>query len=335
MDNLMLFHANSSGEELEVIDDIVSLDMEINIGRKATEKDNSFSVSVSESSWAKIPITIGDMVYIPGTEWGGVVSSVVHRTASGTVTVSGTTWRGVLFGLVVEPVGQAYVSFSGLDANRAIDLAIAGRLPDLITVNSASSGVNVSGQWRYRTVADCLHSTFSDYDLRLSVVWDNITGKMILSAEPVDDLTEEIELSQDYGVDFTSEDGSSYMFNRCLALGRGQLEERLVVSVYYMNGTFYTEKPSGWDDSQERTIIYDASNSESVDDLIKGAKDRLSGYIPRKSITINQVTLGLDTQLGDIIGARDRLTGMVGSSKVSKKILTIKNGTPKIDMGVE
>ena len=335
MDKLTFYHA-SNGEEVSVVDDIKALDIETNISRKATEKDNSFSVTLSESYWKRVPIGMEDMIYLPQTEWGGIVSSVVHKTASGEIIVSGTTWRGVLFGMIVEPAeGEAYVTFSNIDANRAIELAIGGRLSSLITVVDEDCGVNVSGQWRYRTVADCLHNTFADYGLRLNVVWDNVSGKMILSAEPVNDLTEEIELSQDYGVDFTSEQGSSYMFNRCLALGKGELTERIVANVYYRDGVFYTVRPVDWDADQERTILYDYSSAESVDALIKGAKDRLSGYVPKRAITINQLSIDIATGLGDIIGARDRLTGMVGQSRVVRKIMTIKNGAIKIDMGVE
>ena len=76
-------------------------------------------------------------------------------------------------------------------------------------------------------------------------------------------------------------------------------------------------------------------STETAEELVKGAKDKLSAYIPKKSITINQITTGINVELGDIIGTRDRLTGMVGQSRVVKKILKISEGKTRIDMGVE
>lgn len=336
MDSLMFYHANESNEEISAITDIISADIENNISSKATEKDNSFSLTVSEVVWGKSQILNGHRIYVPNTEWGGIVTSVQHNTQKGIVTVSGTTWRGVLHGIVVEPAsGSAYVEFTNIDANTAISTAIGNRYQSLIDVTSATAGVNVSGQWRYKTVAKCLNDTLADYGLSLKVIWSNIENKIILSAEPVNTLSDDIELSQDYGIDFISNEGSSYMFNRCLALGQGELTERMVLSVYYLDGVYYTSKPSGWVDDDERTLIYDYPNAESSDDLISGAKDKLESYIPKKSITINQISTGISTELGDIIGTRDRLTGMVGQSRVIKKILKISDGKTKIDMGVE
>lgn len=336
MDGLMFYHSNANGEELSVIDDIIALDFENNIGVKATEKDNSFSMTMSESYWAKIPVQNGDGIYIPGTEWGGIVSNVEHKTTNGSVTVSGLTWRGILHCIIVEPPsGQSYLVVSNVDANVAIGMAIGSRYTSLIKVSTAVCGVNVSGEWRYRTVADCLNTTLASYGLRLKIVWDNTINKMVLSAEPVDELTDQIELSQDYGVDFTSSDGNSYLRNRCLALGSGTGENRLVRNYYYWDGDVVTTKPSGWDDEEERTILLDYPNAEDENQLYDSARKRLLDYSPKKSIVINQINVDVSTDLGDIIGARDRLTGMVGESRVVKKIMSLKSGTIKIDMGVE
>lgn len=336
MDSLTFYHANADLEEQGVLDDILELDISVDIGVNADAIDNSFSITVSESLWKRQPILNGHMIYVPDTEWGGIVTNIVHSTREGTVKIEGTTWRGILHQVIVEPPsGQAYVVLSGVDANEAIRTAVNGRLPGLIAVDPGNAGVNVSARWRYATVANALNNTFSDYDLRLDVVFDNVSGKVILSAKPVNELTDEVELSQDYGVDFTSSDGRSITYNRCLALGSGELTERTVLSVYWKDGTYYTEKPSDWDDAEERTVILDYPNAEDQSDLIKSAKERLSEYVPVKSIDIDQITVDIDTQLGDIIGAKDRLTLMEGQSRVVRKILKISNGTIKIDMGVE
>lgn len=336
MDEMMFYHADSNGDEVSVIDSMKSLDIELNVGKSASAVNNTFSIIINELLWEKSPILNGDRVYIPGTEWGGMVTQITHKTSDSTINVEGITWRGFLYCIPVEPpTGEAYLSFTDVDANQAISLAIGGRYSDLIQVSSAVTGVNVSGQWRYRTVANCLNDTLSSYGMRLKIVWDNAIGKMILSAEPVNELTEEIELSQDYGVDFTSKDGKPVAYNRILALGKGELLDRLVRNVYYLNGSYYTSKPSGWDDSEERTLIYDYPNVETESELIRSATDKLSQNVPVKSISINQVTANIPAELGDIIGARDRLTGMVGQSTVVKKIMKLKDVGISIEMGVE
>lgn len=336
MDEMMFYHANSNGEELSVIDNMKSIDIELNIGKSATVVNNTFAIVINELMWEKSPIFNGDMVYVPGEEWGGIVTQITHKTSDATIKIEGITWRGFLYCMAVEPpVGEAYLTFTDVDANEAISLAIGNRYPDLIVVSSQQTGVNVSGQWRYKTVANCLNDTLSSYGMRLKIVFDNTIGKMILSAEPVNELTEQIELSQDYGVDFTSKDGKQVAYNRILALGKGELLDRLVRNVYYLNGSFYTEKPQDWDDSEERTLIYDYSSVESESELIKSAIDKLSQNIPVKSISINQITANIPAELGDVIGARDRMTGMVGQATVVKKIMKLKDVGISIEMGVE
>ena len=336
MDGMMFYHANSLGEEVSVVDSIKSLDFEVNISKTAKVDDNSFQMVINELLWAKSPVVVGDMIYVPQTEWGGLVTQITHKTADSTITIEGITWRGFLYCIPVEPPsGQSYMIFSGIDANAAISLAIGGRYSDLIQVSTETTGVNVSGEWRYRSVADCLNSTLEKYGMRLKIEWDNTIMKMLLSAEPVDELTDEIELSQDYGVDFTSKDGNKVIYNRVLALGKGELLERMVRNVYYDNGSYYTQEPSGWDADQERTLIFDYPNVESENDLIRSATDKLSQYVPMKSISINQVTANIPAELGDIIGARDRLTGMVGTSRVVRKIMKLKDISISIEMGVE
>ena len=336
MDSLIMYHADADGDEIGTIDELSSLDMETNIGTSATVTENTFSLTVDDKWWEKQPIEKGHMIYIPDSEWGGIVSGIEHTTAKGTVTVTGITWRGLLHCIVIEPSpGEAYVTITNMEANHAITAALNGHYAHLIDVSSEDTGVYVSASWRYKYVAKALNKTLADYGLALRVSYNNVTKKIQLSAEPVDELTETIELSQDYGVDFTSKDGAEIPYNHCIALGTGELEERMVRYLYYDGEGITTTKPQDWDEADQRSLIFEYPNAESEDELISSATDRLKQYIPVKSIEIDQVTANVPADLGDIIGARDRLTGMVGQSTVTQKILTIKNGTLKISLGVE
>ena len=333
--DMMFIHADSNFEEKGVLTEIKSADIEIRQDPEAEYIDNTFSITLDEAIWANDPIYCGDYVYVPNSEWGGVVTLLKHSTEDQTVVIQGATWRGLLFQRRVEPPeGEGYKVLTSVDANEAIRQAVGIKYGSLFSVTSESAGVNVSAQWRYQTVADALHATLRAYGLRLNVTFNNSIPTVILSAEAVDDLTDEIEISQDYGVNFQSETGNIESANHCLALGAGQLASRNVLNVYYYNGQFYTSKPAGLAEADIRTVILDYPNAEDNDELLKSAIERLTEHIPHESINIDQELIDLDAQLGDIIGVRDRLTGMVGTSEISKKILTIIDGVLTIDSEV-
>jgi len=329
--DMTLYHADASGAELRVIWDVVSADIEINIASGAAYINNTFEVVISESAWASEPVRIGHMLYIPQTEWGGVVSLVKHSTSDKTVTLIGPTWRGLLYQRTIDPAtGSAYKTITSVDANEAIRQAVGSKFGTMFSVANGSSGISVSGSWRYDTIAAGLNRVLSDAGARLVVLYDNVSCKVKLSAERVVDQSETIEISQDYGVEFTSNLGAQQACNHCLALGSGELVERMVRSVYYSGGTFYTSKPAGWDDSKTRTVVLDYPNAEDENDLIKSAVNRLREVIPAASLSVDQLMVGLDVGLGDIVGVRDWVTGMVATAVISNKILTVADGVAQI-----
>ena len=78
-------------------------------------------------------------------------------------------------------------------------------------------------------------------------------------------------------------------------------------------------------------MLLDYGSSESTDELLKSAIERLEQTAPKQSITISELPLDVVTNLGDQIYVRDRLTGLEALSEVTEKILTIKQGNTKID----
>ena len=332
---MMFVHADSSRHELRALTQITNADIEINISPKAELVDNTWSVTVNEKTWAEHPIQEGHWVYIPGTEWGGVVTYLKHSTKNGTVTVQGPTFRGLLFQKrIIPPAGEGYMVLTDVDAHQAIRDALDDRFGNLVLVQDGDYGKDVNAAWRYESVAGGLHDVLREYQLRLQVVYDNVRGSVILSAQKVTDLTSVLEVSQDYGVDFTSVSGNLELANHCLALGQGELEERTVVNVYRIGTTYYLNRPLGMSENDVRTVLLDYPSAESEDELIKSARERLKQKAPEYSVSIDELSAEFAAELGDIIGVRDRLTGMTSQSEISRKILTITDGRIKIDAKV-
>ena len=334
MDSLTWIHANSSLEELRDITAIYEADMQVDIKSGANLIDNTWSMTVSEKVWSENPILEGHYVYAPGTEWGGPVTLVKHETASKRVTIQGPTWRGLLYQRrIYPPAGEGYKVYTNVDANDLIGSVIGQSYGPIFIFSGVSAGVNVSAQFRYQSYAVGLQTVLADAGLRLDIVFDNTVPAAKLSAKPINQL-EEVEISQDYGINFTSEIGNVEFANHCLALGSGELAEREVLEVYRVGNNYYTSQPASIPTSAIRTVLLDYGSAESSDELLKSAIDRLEQTAPKQSITISELPLGIDTNLGDQLYVRDRLTGLEALSEVTEKILTIKNGTTKIDTNI-
>ena len=174
-------HANGSREDVRELRDILSADMQVKIAAGAEMVDNTWSVTIPESAWNAAPVEIGHYLYSPGTEWGGPVTLVTHSTGDKTVTLQGPTWRGLLFRKLIYPAaGEDYYEITDADANAALATLIGSRFGSLMAVSSAVSGVEVSGRWRYATLAEAIDGMFRAYNLRLDIAYDDVNGYAVL-----------------------------------------------------------------------------------------------------------------------------------------------------------
>ena len=258
---------------------------------------------------------------------------IKHVTASHQVTVQGPTWRGLLYQRrIYPPAGQGYKVITDEDAEDLIADVVGQSMGTIFAIGGELSGVTVSARYRYQSYAVGLQTVLADNGLRLDIVFDNTSPDpaAILSAKPITTL-EDVEISQDYGINFTSLIGNVEYANHCLALGAGELEERTVLEVYRVGNAYYTMRPTTLPIEDLRTVLLDYGAAETADELMKSAIERLEATAPKQSIEINELPLGLEMNLGDQINVRDRLTGLVALSEVTQKILTIKQGVTKID----
>ena len=329
-----LIHADENLVEIGYVREIDQFDAEVTQETDADIHRNSFSLTISDKVWEADPIEKGHYIYSPGTEFGGLVESIVHSTKRQQITVSGVTWRGMLFRKVIEPpTGEAYRIVSG-EANAAIEGLLDDALGTLFTVSTSDSGITVSRQFRYTNLLLGIEQMLGEAGGALEIEFDQATKKVNLSVRAVVDYSASIDLSQDYGVDMVTTMGGYDRYNHVIALGAGELTAREVIHVYRLaDGTLTTSTPAWAGTKDDLVVTYEYSNATS-DELQSGAEKRLKEMSPLNQIEMDPSVDGLELKLGDIVGVRDRLTGMSASAAVVGKIATISAGQIRIETRV-
>lgn len=326
-------HANGSREDVRELRDILSADMQVKIAAGAEMVDNTWSVTIPESAWNAAPVEIGHYFYSPGTEWGGPVTLVTHSTGDKTVTLQGPTWRGLLFRKLIYPAaGEDYYEITDADANAALATLIGSRFGSLMAVSAAVSGVEVSGRWRYATLAEAIDGMFRAYNLRLAIAYDDANGRVVLSAAGVSSLAD-MEVSQDYGVDFTSSIGNTTPANHAVVIWSGE-DASGVTHVYWTEDGYTTTQPAGWTEAENREVRVDCQSTEAQE-ILKAGIDALQAAAATQAVSIDQLRLDVSAELGDHLAIRDRVTGLTAEAVITNKILTIQGGQTTIQMDVD
>lgn len=319
-----LIHSDATLKELAFLRDFDSFDAVVSQEVKAKLEDNSFSLTVSDRLWKSEPIRIGHYIYASGTEWGGQVEKIRHNTASKQVTVSGVTWRGALYRkVIVPPAGQNYLTITNKEANAAMRDIIGTQMGGAFSISTASSGVTIASKaFRYTNMLLGVEEMLEARGAALSISFLQQTKKATLSARAVVDYSDSIDLSQDYGIDMVTTLGGYDRFNHIIALGAGELEDRDILHVYRLDdGTLTTQQPAWHGTAADHVRTYDYTNPEDIDKLREGAEKILIENAPQNTVEIDPRVDELSLLLGDIVGARDRLTGMVAKVTVVGKAL--------------
>ena len=318
-----VIHANASRMELGYIKYVTQLDAEISQAQGAALNENSWQIILDDDTWADDPILWRHYIYAIGTEFGGPVEYIKHSTASKQITLSGPTWRGMLMRKVIEPPpGQAYLTVSAMEANAAVALLVGSMFGSVIGVSTDDTNVDVSASFRYDNMLYGIEAMLAGAGLALAISYDQTARKAILSARPINDLSNVIDLSQDYGVNMTSAEGRIDGYNHVVGLGAGELLDRDIVNRYRLDDGTITGAPPEWAGTDLDVVaVLDYTSAESADKVIESADKKLLEYAPRTGIEMDPVDI--DLLLGDVVGARDRLTGMQVSATVIGKILKI------------
>lgn len=266
------------------------------------DSGNDFELTVDIASPERIED--GALVYVEGTEYGGVVDEREASSSDGTVRYRGRSWHGMLRDRVLCPdAGADYLTVSG-EAN-AVLLSLVSRmgLSDVMTVSSAASGIEVRHQFeRFCDAYSGIRAMLSASGARLAVAYDSAASRAVLSAVPVVDWSDG-PTSDQAGVDVTR---VSRPYNHLVCLGSGELRDRVVQHWYADEAGKVSGKQSlfGVD---ERATTYDYSNAGADELSVKGPK-KLSEYQQADSM---DATLDVDGAyaVGDVVPGTDVGTG--------------------------
>ena len=278
----------------------------------------------------------GAALFCPGTEYGGILSDKWSSTASGIVKWYADTWRGMLDKKIVEPPsGLAYRTVSG-DANVVIAQLLDEQFGSLFRVPDVESGIHVNYQIpRYVSLLNALTGMLEKNNAKLKI--SSVQGEpgesfhVCVEAVPVVNYSEELEYSQDGRINLTIRDYRRGI-NHLICLGKGELTERTVLHLYVReDGSIGEEKY--YENEQERTAVYEYNAADDVTTLRTNGIKRLKQLMNYQDADID--VKNVELEIGDIVSARDRSTGLYVSKPITGKIVRIEGLTETIQYKVK
>lgn len=305
--------AKPDGQEICVVD----YDFDLDLG--AT---NDFQVNASYASWNP-EIKIGDLIYIPGTEFGGIIKNITSATNTGNIYLKGYTWRGYVSKRFIRPPSGADYYIANGDLNDIIRALVI--IPGFV-VPTVATGINVNYQFaRYCSVLDGLESMLRTVGYRLDIryVQTETGGYVQVQAVKAGLYGESVEYSQDSMIDFNSIDNQMGA-NHLICLGTGELKERLVVDLYAdrAGNISQTQSIYGIDEIIE---VFENSGAER-ETLIETGTNRFEELLSSKSFTVNIKQTGDELYIGDIVTGQDYITGNKVTKPIINKIVKRTNG---------
>lgn len=283
--------------------------------------ENTYLVTGRRSEWEPVPDKA--RIYIPGTEYGGIYNHLETTTKAGTFGLAGFTWRGMMQNKIIQPpAGADYATDSG-ELNAIIKARVEADFPGLFTGSSESTGVTVSYQYnRYVSLYDGLKSMLKSVGYRLEIAYDQTLKKVVVSAAPIVDYSNQIEYSSDMNADYVMTLNNSGV-NHLICLGAGELRNRIVVHLY-VDGNGNISQTQTFFGADEIAAVYDYAGADRAT-LIQSGTQQLKNMASHDSFQME-----LETEkavaIGDIVGGRDYITGKRMTAPIVTKICRWRNG---------
>lgn len=299
----MVILANEDLRELGAIKD-ANITVDLN-------GDRTFSVQIARSNWYE-ELTFSSLIYIMGTEYGGIIGEVLTDTTLDYVELKGLSWRGRLAKKIIQPpAGSDYKTVSG-ELHAVMKSLIEPEFNGLFVVSQEDTGVMVSNYQfeRYCTLLDGLTKMLKSKGYRLQLSFrreQNEPGYLYIEAVPIVDYSNQIELSRDCQLNYTMDDKRDGV-NHLIVTGKGEMQDRNVLHLYVQeDGTIGNQQY--YTGLQEIAEVYENTSTET-DELQSKSEERLQELMNKKTFKMDVAALGIDVNIGDIVGGRDYLTGM-------------------------
>lgn len=310
-----IIYTDPSLKEIGYLDNRYEIDLDIGLSGKS---ENDFELSIPIDLWDK-SLNKDSIIFedSENSEVGGIVDGIIPNTGTNTITLHGTAWRGVIAKQYISPPsGSAYYQARG-DANAFLRDVLDDSFGGLVVGSNESCGYDVNYDIRYINMLEAIEKTLSKAGLKLRVSFDRYSHSAVCSAVPRFLLNK--ELSNDYGYSLQAKDIDNG-YNHCICLGQGELENRRVINLYLLkNGTVTQDESVAIDDGNvsvhRRTTIYENTNAENDDELIKGGTEKLS--MGEKVLEISKIS---DVDIGDLVNAKEVITGIEMQKVINEKI---------------
>lgn len=283
-------------------------------------------------------LDFGMYLICPGTEYGALIEETDTWTNDTEEKWLGNAFRRFLQEFIIEPpAGQDYKIVSG-DAHDVMRQVLNGAFNGLFTVPEELSGIDV-GTYQFERYTDAL-SGFTKMlkkknarvNIEIKQGGSNEPFSVMLSAVPIQNLSSEIEYSQDSKIAINLKE-SKRGINHLICLGKGELKDRQVVHLYAQLDGSISQTRKYYTGLKERTAVYELSYAEDLNELIEGGTERLKELMNTK--TMGMTIQDVDLQIGDIIAGRDYDTGMYLQKPVVQKIVKVESGDITVDYKVE
>lgn len=274
----------------------------------------------------------GYYLYFENKEYGGIIDSIAVDTNNKEVKYVGRTWHGIIDSKILQPdENQDYLIVSG-EANEVLNFLISRMgLDSLFVASSDDSGINISNYQieRYISGYEAIKKMLKSVNAKLIINFKN--GFVELSASPLVNYAQDEQFDTDQ-IDFSIQKNFNPL-NHVICLGQGELKDRQVIHLY-------TDSKGNLSNTQiligidEVVDIYDFPNAESIDELKQGGIDMLIEAWNSDEIEFEFNSNDKTYDIGDIVGAVEKVTGIEVSSDIKSKIVTIKNNTTTISYKV-
>lgn len=283
--------------------------------------NRNFSVQIARSNWYE-ELTFSSLIYIMGTEYGGIIGEVLTDTTLDYVELKGLTWRGRLAKKIIQPpAGSDYKTVSG-ELHTVMKSLIEPEFDGLFVVSQENTGATISNYKfdRYCTLLDGLTKMLKSKGYRLKLTFqreENEPGYLYIEAVPIVDYSDQIELSQDCQLNYTMDDKRDGV-NHLIVTGKGELQDRNVLHLYVQeDGSL--GKTQYYTGLQEIAEVYENTSTET-DELEEASIEKLQELMNKKTFKMDVAALGIGVDIGDIVGGRDYLTGMYMAKPVENII---------------
>lgn len=316
---------NAEKMELGLLPEYISVDLDIG--------DTNDAEIIAD----KGHLDYGMYLICPGTEYGVLLEEKDSWTNGEEETWRGNTFRGFLKQFIICPLdGQDYLTVNG-DAHAILKEVLSNAFDGMFTIPETPSGITLNGSFdRYTDALTGFTKLLDAKGARLNIEikqgGSNEPFFVVLSAVPKSNLSAEIEYSQDSQVAVHFKDYKRGI-NHLICLGKGDLKDRQVVHLYVQeDGSIAQDKPY-YTGLKERTAVYDYNNVESVEELIKGGKERLKELMDYRKMEMD--VQDLEAQIGDTIAGRDYDTGFYLQKPITGKIVRMQEGEISVEYKVE